>query len=239
MEETYTTKAIVLNRQPFRENDSRVVVYSFELGKMDLVARGTKKTLSKLAGLVEPISLIKTMVIKGRQYDYIGNVVSLESYYNIKNDFNKLLSAGQAIRIFNQLIKENLADEKVFLLLIDFLNIINYSQPPEVNYNLISSYYNLKLLVCLGYQPELYYCLKCKKKIEPDSNRFDYANGGIICYKCGKINNSLTISENCIKVLRLVLDNNLDYCLKLKINNQTEKEVNTTIKYFLDYNIKY
>ncbi|MFH1822239.1 MAG: recombination protein O N-terminal domain-containing protein [Patescibacteria group bacterium] len=47
MEETYTTKAIVLNRQPFRENDSRVVVYSFEQGKMELVARGTKKKFIK------------------------------------------------------------------------------------------------------------------------------------------------------------------------------------------------
>ncbi|MFH1822240.1 MAG: DNA repair protein RecO [Patescibacteria group bacterium] len=177
------------------------------------------------------------MIIKGRQYDYIGNAVSLESYYNIKNDFNKLLSAGQAIRIFNQLIKENLADEKIFLLLIDFLNIINYSQPPKVNYNLMSSYFNLKLLACLGYQPELYYCLNCKKKVEPQGNLFDFIRGGLICKRCIKLKDGLTISENCIKVLRFVLANNLVHLKNLKIDKKSEKEICEVNSSFLNYNI--
>ena len=47
MEETYNTKAIILNRQPFRERDSRVTIFSLERGKLILVARGTKKITSK------------------------------------------------------------------------------------------------------------------------------------------------------------------------------------------------
>ena len=43
MEETFYTRAIILKRSPWRENDSKVTVYSLERGRLELVARGTKK----------------------------------------------------------------------------------------------------------------------------------------------------------------------------------------------------
>lgn len=43
MEETFYTGAIILKRSPWRENDSKVIVYSLEKGKLELVARGTKR----------------------------------------------------------------------------------------------------------------------------------------------------------------------------------------------------
>ncbi|MBU4375223.1 DNA repair protein RecO [Patescibacteria group bacterium] len=263
-DETYTTKAIILNRQPFRENDSRITLYGGEEGKLELVARGARKITSKLAAHLEPINLSEVMVVRGRQFDYIGGAVSQNCHANLKSDLEKLLIAGQAINIFNKLIKRGEGDGKIFILLQDFLNILDKDK--EFNCELLLDFFILKLLVRLGYRPELHNCVVCKNKIKPTGNKFDLSKGGLVCADCaspppalpaqawragltpllirkgggdpasaGKTGERLPISENCIKVLRFAIINNLDKPIKLKIDNKLTREINNIVNLFLNY----
>jgi len=45
----------------------------------------------------------------------------------------------------------------------------------------------------------------------------------------------LPISENCIKVLRFAIINNLDKPIKLKIDNKLTREINNIVNLFLNY----
>ena len=236
MEATLSTQAIVLNRQPFRERDSKVLVYSVDQGKLELVARGTKNIFSKLAGHLEPVTLSNLMIVKGRQFDYIGSAVSENCYANIKSDLAKLQIAGQAINVFNQLIKSSQEDRKLFNLLQEFLDILNIKQKQILDFILLYHFFILKLLVFLGYKPELYHCLICKKKISPNGNSFGLSRGGLICSQCPRGRHSLTISEGCIKVLRLAINKRLTNLVNLKIDKKLNKEVDKIISSFLQFN---
>jgi DNA repair protein RecO len=86
MQETNSIRAIVLRRVKYRENDSKISVYSFEKGLLELVVRGTARSKSKLAGHIEPFNLVNIMIVKGKNFDYAGSVVSEKSFLNIKND---------------------------------------------------------------------------------------------------------------------------------------------------------
>ncbi|MEA3398882.1 MAG: DNA repair protein RecO [Patescibacteria group bacterium] len=234
MEETYTAQAIILNRQSFRENDSRVIVYTKDQGKLELVARGTKKILSKMAGHLEPINLTDIMVIKGKNFDYIGGAVNQEAYYNIKSDLAKLEIAGKGLRFFNQLVKLELSDKLIFNLLISYFDTLNSSK--KIDNNLFYHFFVLKLLTKLGHQPELYYCAKCKNKINLFNISFNYAQGGLICPACPRGRHGLTISENCVKVLRFAIKNDFDQLIKLNIFAQTRVEIIKVINFFSKYN---
>lgn len=236
MDATYCTKAIILTRQSFREQDSKSVVYSLDKGKLELVARGTKKISSKLAGHLEPISLSNLMIVNGRQFDYIGSAVSENCFSAIKNDLDKLQLAGQAINIFNQLIKAGQRDENVFKLLQSFLDILNQKDLLTERQELLYNFFIFKLLTFLGYKPELYHCLICKKKILPKGNSFDLHKGGLVCKSCSKGKYSLTISENCIKVLRLIVNKDLTNLVNLKVDKRLNKEVCKIISSFLQFN---
>ena len=236
MEATLSTQAIVLNRQPFRERDSKVLVYSVDQGKLELVARGTRKISSKLAGHLEPITLSSLMIVKGRQFDYIGSAVSENCYPAIKSDLAKLQTAGQAVRVFNQLIKSSQEDKNLFNLLQEFLDIINAKQKLILDLILFYHFFILKLLVQLGYKPRLYDCLVCQKKILPKNNIFNYARGGLTCSQCPRGQHSLTISENCIKILRIVLNKRLANLVNIKIDQKLNKEIGKVISSFLNYN---
>ncbi|MFH1522623.1 MAG: DNA repair protein RecO [Patescibacteria group bacterium] len=255
MEETYTTRAIILNRYPFREHDSKAAIYSLDRGKLELIARGTKKLSSKLAGHLEPISLSKIMVVRGKQYDYVGSAISENCFLNIKSDLEKLQYAGQAINVFGKLIKEEQADENIFTLIEEYINLLDKAEFEAHNIELFYHFFVLKLLSLLGYTPELYNCVICKNKLkEPNGNLFDVAKGGVICANCSKksptspptpllirkgeincLKDCLTISENCIKILRLVIDKELSQLISLDINNESKKETCKVINSFLDY----
>ncbi len=237
MDETYQTKAIILNRKPFRENDTKVSVFCLKKGRLELVARGAKKVSSKLAGHIEPIILANIMVIRGKRYDYLGSAINENSFLNIKNDLDKLSIAGKAVNVFQKLIKENEKDEKLFKLLEDFLETLNNYELRITNYELFFYFFVMKLLVELGYTPELYNCVVCKKKIEPGNNKFNLNKGGVAHNTClvGE-QSSLTITDNCIKVLRMVVNDDLKKLTKLKIDSNLNKEVKKISSSFYKFN---
>lgn len=243
MEETYQLKTIILDRKSFREHDTKVTVFSLEKGKLELVVRGAKKLKSKLAGHTEPITLANIMAIKGRRFDYAGSAFGDNYFLGIKNDLNKLYLAGRAFMIFKKIVKDGERDYKLFKLLGSFLEVLDHNMLPVEGYELLVNFFILKLMVSLGYKPELYNCLVCNSKIEPNGNSFNISKGGLVCLKCDRPDNTraLTISDNCIKVLRLAVDesNNFKKLIKLKINNNLTKEVIEIIESFAKFYILY
>jgi DNA repair protein RecO (recombination protein O) len=242
MEETKNTAAIVLNRQPYRENDSLVSVYTLDFGKLNLIARGTSKTKSKLAGHLEPFSRVDIMIIRGRGLDYIGGASLADAYSGLREDLNKIFFAGQAISVFNRFVKENQADSGLFFLLVDWLELVN--DYPVANFSRFNGelclvFFELKMLAELGYSPELETCLSCHKKVVAGGNYFNLQNGGLVCGDCAKVAEAgpelLTISDDCIKLWRFMSDNALDIAPKLKLNHKLIKELSNLMKGFISF----
>ena len=213
MAESKSSEALIIKRNDWRENDSRVVLYTKKFGKLSLVARGSKKSGSKIAGHIEPISLVDSMILKGKAYDYLGSAICRRSYFNIKSDLNSLYFVGAAFALFDRLVKEEAEDEELFNFLISWLGNIedNFALSLDKDEGeLLYNYFALRLLTILGYKPQLYHCLECHKKIEPGSNYFNLRLGGLICSNCLMINQTkylpnelISVSDNCIKLLRI------------------------------------
>lgn len=247
MDETRHSQAIVLNRSAYRESDSLVTVYTKDFGKLSLVARGTKKIQSKLAGHLEPLSLVDVLIIKGRGFDYIGSALMKDAYLNIKDNLNKIYYAGRAINCFSRLIKEGEPDERLFFLLGRWLEVLDNYPDEEFskeNGEIFFIFFVLKLLSELGYKPEMYNYLNCREKIMPGKNYFNLKNGGLICEKCltkerlaqGIVQAELLlVSDNCIKLMRFIMDNKLDVAKRLKLDKRVIKELSVLTVNFLNF----
>ena len=256
MEATKNTPAIILGREPYRESDCLVSVYTLLDGKQVLVARGAKKLHSKLAGHIEPLTLADIMIVKGRGRDYLGSAIGRIFYSGIKSDLNKLYYAGQALSLFSRLVKEGETDENLFLLLSEWLEFLDrfdsnlkaasqalpFSQEAG---DLFLVFFFLKLLTALGYKPEMVSCLSCGHGIKPDNNYFNLQNGGVVCSSCSEaarhrpgfnINlELLPISDNCVKLMRFILSNQLAAAEKLKVNEKLVKELLVLINNFIKF----
>lgn len=244
MEESKKTLAIVLNRQDYREHDSLVSFYTLDYGKLILIARGTKKLKSKLAGHLEPLNLVDLMIIPGKGRDYAAGAINQEIFSGIKEDLNKLYYAGLALRWFRRLISENESDQPLFYLLLNYLRTLDKYVCEEFSKEdgeLLFSFFVFKFLSEIGYKPATENCLACQQKIIPGKNYFNLQNGGLICESCflakkgGEERELLTISDNCVKLLRFMLGNKLDLSQKLRIDKKLIKELSTLTKGFLDF----
>lgn len=242
MEATFSSKAIILNRQNWREADRLVSVYTKEYGLLSLLARGARKFSSKLAAHLEPISITQIMIIKGRGFDYVGSAIMSDSLLEIKSDLNKLYFAGQALRFFKILVKENQKDENLFNYVEKWLLSLNRARISEGeksigdNLNKEDGRFRLALfywrvLSFLGYGLSLDSCVACQKKvIEGNNNKINFSQGGLICPNCqanipeNNQKSSYPISDNCIKWLRY-LDREVEPNLKtIKMSAKLLKE---------------
>jgi DNA repair protein RecO (recombination protein O) len=243
MEESRKTLAIVLNRQDYREYDSLVSFYTSEFGKITLLARGTKRLKSKLAGHLEPMNLIDLMIIPGKGRDYAAGAINQEVFFSVKEDLNKLYYAGLGLRWFRNLTPENEQDKPLFFLLLEYLKTLNNIKQELIREDgeLLFSFFAFKFLTEMGYKPELEHCLNCHKKICPGKNYFNLHSGGLMCESCfaaeknREIREILTISDNCVKILRFMLENSLGLSLKIKIDKKLVKELATLTKGFLNF----
>lgn len=235
MDESRHTKAIILNRSDYRESDYLVKAYTKDFGLLNLLAKGTKKLSSKMAGHLEPMSHVKILIISGKGFDYIAAADAIDSRLEIRNDLNKIFYAGKIISLFSSLVKEEEGDARLFSLLDTYLAAINDDE--DFNKEKGSLFYlrfTLSFLSELGYSPEMKNCLHCRTKIESGQNYFDF-KGGLICPACRvknlRPNDLLPVSDNCIKVIRYFL--NPAEAQKIRFSKKLIGEMEVLLKKFI------
>lgn len=155
MEVTYATSAIVLTNKPWSEYDSKVVFFTPHQGQLSLVAKGSRKPLSKLTGHLQAYNWVKLMVINGRHYPYAGAAVTMDCFWNLKQDWLKLSVVNQVFIAWQKLTSQAESDPRLFALLVNFLQILDKIKAEELYYHWLAKTMLLKALCHLGYQPDI------------------------------------------------------------------------------------
>lgn len=151
---TYKTQGIIIGKKDYRDTDRLFILYTFEYGKIQVIAQGTRKIESKLSGSIELLNHCSFTLAKGKNIDRIATVDAHETFEQLKGNIFSLSAALYGIDIFNQLIKWNSRDEVLFLLLLDFLEHVQKSSRQTGTGALVESFLS-KLSSCLGYGGEL------------------------------------------------------------------------------------
>jgi len=88
----------------------------------------------------------------------------------------------------------------------------------------------------LGYQPELHRCLIGGEEILPAKNYFSFRRGGLVCHKCHRRNNqAVAISNNAIKILRLIISRSHQELEKVKIDKRLAASLDRLLDDFLNF----
>jgi DNA repair protein RecO (recombination protein O) len=224
----YRVRGTILNKRDLRENDRLFVIYTDQLGKIEAVAKGARKIKSKMAGHLDLFSIVDLMVAPGRSYYQIAGAETLRNFINLKSDLIKVALASYCLEMIDIFTKTEHPDLKIYAILNELLKIFDGKKNKDhLKLYGLSKFFILKLLSALGWMPELYSCVKCKKKIVPNGNLFDAGRGGLVCGACSL--EGVSISTTTIKILRFILQNNLKNSAALKMTKHQLKEVVMTI----------
>jgi len=182
---TYLTTGIVIRKRNFREHDRLYTVYSREYGKLELLAKGSRKFASKLAAHLEPFAVVDLMIARGRILDRIASVERQQTYIGIQRDYKRATISMLASQLVGMATKGSQRDVRIYELLEELNEYLESCAEESANdYDLLVSSFTLRLLATLGFQPGLDTCACCKSTDEESFTHFSVGCGGVVCRQC-------------------------------------------------------
>jgi len=145
------TQGIILKKADLNEVDQLLYVYTKELGKVNISAKGTKKIESKLRYSIEPISLVQFILVQGKNSLILKDAAIKNQFLNIKKDLEKIKIIKKIINIIDEAIIGQEKDEDIWeLILLTFKSINNH----KIDLKTVISDFQKNLIQLLGYSTE-------------------------------------------------------------------------------------
>lgn len=255
----YKTRGIILKRSNLGEADRIVTILTEKYGKVRVVAKGVRKTLSKMAGHLEPFCLTRLQMAEGRNLDIITSAEVEECFFGVRSDLGKTNACFYMAEVIDKMVEVGDPHVEIFDLLCSALRHADLLVEP-----LLISYFEINFLSEMGFSPELYHCTKCREAVTPTKNNFDFSLGGLVCESCGtyrtdNIDNmsSLSsdrpviaasfdrpvmaapadraISDEAIKLIRLCLKHRFQDIQKIKVTPALTREIKSLTSHYLKH----
>lgn len=194
----YHTEGVILRRADLGEADRVVVVFTPGRGKVETIARGVRRITSRRAGHLEPLTRARLLLAEGRQLDVITQAEALDLFPNVRADLERTAAGFYLAELVDRFTEPQQSNVSLYRHLVEGLELLDQGHDPD----LVRRYFELRLLDAAGFRPELYRCVGCGRDLEPVTNRFSAAAGGVLCPDCGDKNRVITVSA--LKVLRFI-----------------------------------
>ena len=232
----FMTEGIVLKHSPWREADRIIVLYTRDRGKISVVARSARKILSKLAGSVEPVTLLQVSVVHGRRNDTLTGAEEIYTYPLLRRSLPAMAMAMLIGEVIDRSTYTSQHDARVFDLLGRSLRELeSASIRPRSDIILVTWRFVWKFLAAVGYHPELFNCVECHGQIKQENNWFDYKKGGVICRRCGQSSpGRVAVSPDMIKIIRWLVTTPPSP-MRLKVPAALIQSVGTLTNAYLNY----
>ena len=228
----YRTTGIIIKRHKFGEADRLLTIFTADCGKVRAIAKGAMRPRSKLGGNVELLTHSQLVLARGRNLDIVTQAQALDIFLPMRDSLELMSCGFYLAEMVDNFTEENVEDRDMFGLFLDTLRELSKTGDGER----IVRYFELRLLGHLGYSPQLHKCANCNKMLQPETNYYNPAQGGVLCRECGYPDMSAsTISVNALKVLRLWQRSDVDTAGRVKLNAELTRE----IKGILRYNVRY
>ena len=186
------TKGIIIAENNLGDFDKMLTMLTPGLGKISCVAKGARRPKSALLGGTQLFCFGEYVMFSGTNTYHINSCETIEIFYKIRTDLDKLKYAIHIDKIIQDVTQENQNSYKILQLFLNTLYIIS-----ETNKDLefILSIFKFRLLSLLGFFPQIEKCLVCGE--HENLNFFSIQQNGFKCKTCGKQDTSaISINES-------------------------------------------
>ena len=141
------TKGIILKKAGLNEVDRLLTVYTKELGKVLVSAKGVRRLESKLRYSIEPISYVQLILVEGKSFLILKDTVLKNQFLKIKKDLEKIKIAKEIVDLIDEAIAGEEKDENIWKLILNIFKDLNTGKIDLKGFQ-------KNLIKLLGYDPE-------------------------------------------------------------------------------------
>lgn len=198
MGRTLETEAVVLRSLRFGEADRILHLYTLERGRVGAIAKGARRTRSRLGGRLEPLGHVELVLHVGRgELATVTGADLIRSHAAARDNPYRLavglIGAEATLRLF----PEQERSERAFVALTRFLDLLDElpdRAPARPELDPLGLAFQLKLLWVAGYLPHLGSCAECGAG-GPIAG-FSARAGGVVCAACAATTGALALSPS-------------------------------------------
>ena len=221
----YKTEGIVLRSMDLGEADRVLTVLTPRLGKLRVIAKGIRRTRSRLGGGLEPFSDVHLVLAIGRTFDVVTQVALEDPHLGLRNDLHSTASAWYLVELVDRFCEGSADSHDAFVLLAQGLAALD-APDGAVSREVVARWYELHLLDAMGFRPELTRCLECGADIGPEANTFSPVAGGVVGPECAHAAlGGRPITPEGLKVMRHLQRSSLTAILRLRLASGVQREV--------------
>ena len=158
-ERSIKTKGIIFRKTPFKESSLILEVFSKDLGKISVIAKGIKKEKSKSTGLIETLNELEFVLHKSSASEwYILKSQTLIKAYLFETDFQTNIVMQAAVEIYRQMIISENDAENLYELLVIYFDFIQ-----KIKKNKIAIFWRflLRIFKESGIEMNMNHCVIC------------------------------------------------------------------------------
>lgn len=191
------TNGIILSEHNLGDFDKMLTMLTPGFGKISCVAKGARRPNSSLLAGTQLFCFGEYIMFKGTNTYHINSCETIEIFYDLRTDLDKLKYAMHILKIVQDVTQENQNCYKILQLLLNTLYTISKT---DKDLDLILGIFKLRLLCILGFTPRINKCINCRE--EHDIYKFSLKDNGFKCSACSKQDKSTismsTSSQNAI-----------------------------------------
>lgn len=229
------TEAVVLKTQRSGETSKIITLYAPKIGKIKVVAKGSRGLKSRFFGSLEPLNHVSIVYYfkATREYQFLSQADIIHAYDKLKADLNKYAIATVLCDLIDRTELEQ-ANPYLFQILVDVLGGMNLAQQNLINYYF---WFLLRFLKINGVTPEFLRCKICQTESPKKTVRFSIVNGSFSCDMCSvQEPMAVTVSATTIQYLRKLQETSIKNLESIIIT--TDKECEMLLLAFLQYHIE-
>lgn len=238
---SYRTEGVVLKSTTSGEAGLLLTFYTRDHGKLKAVVSGARKPTSKLAGHLQLLNRVEMEMGSARSsgIDAVSQAQVAESFPGLNASLPGVSRGIYLAELVDGFGAEGSPNIELYSLLLDALRTLDSS--PEEEF--VLRHFELHLLRCSGFMPELYRCVECGVELAPGDHRFSPELGGTVCTRCNPHGvRMMHLSLQAIKVLRFFERCQPSEAIKLRVPPTLREELQglllAALKYWLDKEIQ-
>ena len=215
------TKGIVILESNMNDYDKMVTILTPDLGKIGVAARGARRPKSTIMAGTQFLSFCDFVLYSSPSSYSINSCETIEVFYNIRTDLEKLNYASVISKMVYDVTDENQYTYNILQLLLNTLYMISET---DKNLDFIFSIFKMRLMNYLGFTPQLGKCTNCGR--QDNIAYFSIKNSGFECKDCGKSDKSaLSINNDTFKSLKYIVSAPAKKIYSFNISEEAEKEL--------------
>ena len=205
---TVKTEAVVLRSLRFAEADRILHLFTRDRGRVGAIAKGARRTRSRVGARLEPFSYVEIMLHEGRgELSTVTGVDLIRPHHAVRERPYALAVGHIGLEATLRLFIEHDPNPPAFHALVRFLDLLDESaeSAAEPALDPLGLGFQLKLLWLAGYLPHLTSCASCDGR--GPLVAFSPAAGGAVCEACR--DDSLPVSASGFEGIRSLLEHSL------------------------------